>query len=145
MTRFVFARSCFLYSYLKGPCNASLTISCSLTISLPLFSIYALSVTTLQLFGVQYPLSFCAGMVLVQLGLHFSLKRHTDNSAGSFISLLFLSFKSLLLTIKPLSSVVSRPKLLLPQCPTRHHLELTMTICLTFKMTNAAFKGDWII
>lgn len=56
-----------------------------LTLSLPLYSIYALSVTTLQLFGVQYPLSFCAGMVLVQLGLHFSLKRHMDNSAGSFV------------------------------------------------------------
>lgn len=103
------------YSYLRVLVTL-LTLSLSLFLSL----LYSQSMLfLLQLFGVQYPLSFCAGMVLVQLGLHFSLKRHMDNSAGS-VSPSFCHWSSLLPISWLLSSVVSRPKLLLPQDPTNN-------------------------
>lgn len=113
-----------------------------LTLSLPLYSIYALSVTTLQLFGVQYPLSFCAGMVLVQLGLHFSLKRHMDNSAGSFV------FTPLSVFEKSLPY----HKTLLKPCGEQAQGTLTTmsdrTLVLDhnhlFGITNAALPWDWI-
>lgn len=141
------------YSYLRVLVTL-LTFSLSLSLSrslsfTSLFSIYALPL--LQLFGVQYPLSFCAGMVLVQLGLHFSLKRHMDNSAGSVPPPTLSVVGSSLLPISwLLSSVVSRPRLLSPQDPTIMHSDVlrkwlaNFYIGISINMSNLCLTGNWI-